>query len=117
MKKKNKLNIIAYSLNGLLFLMGGVLLINDGKLIFATIQLLASILNIIMVLKIRKKRKIEKLNYIILAMNIIVCISVAIDYILANKSYIQFVWFFAAVLSFVALILQMKRKKSLPNNT
>ncbi|GAB5472658.1 MAG: hypothetical protein Mars2KO_07570 [Maribacter sp.] len=115
MKSKDKLNSIAYALNGILFLMGGITLIDDGKLIFAAIQVLASILNIMMVLKIRKKGKIEKLNHIILAMNIVVCISVAVDYILANKSYIQFVWIFAALLSLVALILQMKRKKTLPN--
>lgn len=115
MNNKNKLNIIAFLLNGILFLMGGILLINDGKLTFATIQVLASILNIIMVFKIRNKGKIEKLNYILLAMNIIVCIAIAIDYILEGKSYIQFVWIFAAILSLVALIIEMK-KKSLPSN-
>ena len=114
MNKKNKLNTIAFSLNGLLFLMGGILLIDDGKLIFAVIQILAAILNIIMALQIKNKKNIKTLNFILLAMNVIVCISIAIDNILVGKSYIQYVWMIAAIISLVALILQL-RKKSLPN--
>ena len=111
MKKKNKLIKIAFLLNGLLFLVGGIVLINEGKLIFGIIQILASILNITMILKIRNKKTIEILNYLILAMNIIVCISIAVDNILANKSYIQFAWIIAAIVSLVAIIVQIKKRK------
>jgi hypothetical protein len=114
MNKKNRFTKLAFSINGLLFLMGGISLINDGKSILGVIQLLASIFNITMILKIRNKSSIEKLNYIILAMNIVVCLSIAIDNILAGKLYIQFVWIIAAIVSLVALILQIKRKKTLP---
>lgn len=116
MKKKKKLTKIVFALNGFLFLMGGVLLISDNKLIFGIIQLVASVLNIGMILKFRDDRTMKKLNYATLAMNVIVCTSIAIDNILVGKMYIQYIWFFAAFMSLVALTIQVKKTKILPNH-
>ena len=68
--------------------MGGIVLIGDNKLVLGILQLLAPILNISMIVKIRNEKTSEKLNYAILVMNVIICISISIDYMLANTSYI-----------------------------
>ncbi len=116
MKKKNRLELVAFSLNGFLFLLGGVVLIDENKIVLGIIQLVSSLLNILMIVRIRNKKRVEKLNHAILVMNVIVCISVGIDYMLANKTYIQYAWFFAAVVSLVALIIQIRKKKTLSSN-
>ena len=108
--RKKILTRVAFSLNGALFLLGGIVLIDEGKLVLGIIQLLASILNISMIIKISNKQKVEKLNYVILAMNVVVCLSIAIDYMLANTSYIQYVWILAAIVSLIALLIQMKKR-------
>ena len=64
------------------------MLIGDNKLVLGILQLLAPILNISMIVKIRNEKTSEKLNYAILVMNVIICMSISIDYMLANTSYI-----------------------------
>ena len=105
----NKLTRIAFALNGSLFLLGGILLLGDSKYAFAIIQLLAAVLNIAMLLKIRSTKTVNKLNYAILIMNVIVCLSIATDSFMSGKSYIQYAWILAAIVSFVALLIQRKK--------
>jgi hypothetical protein len=47
-------------------------------------------------------------------MNIIVCFSIAIDNMLADKNYIQYAWLAAAIMSLFALIMHYRKKKTLP---
>lgn len=109
LKTKNKLAKVAFVLNGVLFLMGGVLLIGEGKNVFGIIQFLASILNIAILLNFRNKRSVSKLNIAIFVINLLVCLSISLDYFLAGKSYIQYLYIVAAIISFVALRIQMER--------
>lgn len=112
MTTKNKLARIAFALNGSLFLMGGILLAGDDKYAFALIQILAAVLNIAMLLRITNSKTVNKLNYAILIMNVVVCLSIAIDSFMVGKSYIQYAWIIAAVVSFVALLIQVKKNRS-----
>ena len=116
MKKRSKYTRFAFSLNGFLFLIGGLTLFGDGKIIFGIVQIVAALVNILMVLNFIDRKTKENLNYVTLAMNVIVCISIAIDNILSGKTYIQFVWLIAAGVSLIAFIIQFKKKKNLPNN-
>ena len=52
--RKKRLAIVAFVLNGMLFLLVAWGFINEQKLIFAAIQLLASILNFGMIWNLRK---------------------------------------------------------------
>lgn len=112
MNRKKRLVSITFAINGFLFLMGGLSLIFEDKIIFGMIQLLASMLNILMIVKIRSEKPIVKLNLGVLVMNVIVCISIALDNMLADTSYIQYAWIVAAMASLVAFFIQIKRKKS-----
>ena len=108
LKNNDLLTKVVFALSGILFFIGGMPLLGEDKVIFAIIQILASVLNISMLLEIRSKKTIKKLNYSILSMNVVVGLYVAVDHILSNESYIQYIWFIVAIASFVALIIQIK---------
>ena len=91
--------------------MGGILLAGDGKYAFALIQILTAVLNIAMLLRITNSKTVNKLNYAILIMNVVVCLSIAIDSFMVGKSYIQYAWIIAAIVSFVALLVQVKKNR------
>jgi len=109
-KRKDKFSKIAFLLNGILFLIAGIGLVNDSKLTLGILQLFAAILNLAMIINFKNERAKGILEYAILTMNIIVSLSIALDYILLGKSYIQYAWIIAAFVSLIALI---KRRKSL----
>ena len=103
--------MIAFVLNGMLFLLGAWGFINDQKLFFAAIQLLASLLNFGMIWNLRKGLNKSWLELTILFMNIIVALTVAIDYIQAGKTYIQYAWFFAAFMSAIAFLIKANNNR------
>ena len=110
--KKTKLNKLVFSLNGFLFLMGSITLFDEGKFGFGIVQLIAALINISMILNVKNVKVESNLNYAIMAMNVIVCISVGIDNILSGKTYLQYVWFIAAIMSSIALIVHIKKNKA-----
>lgn len=112
-KIKNRFLRLAFLLNGLIFLFAGAMLISDNKVVFGILQLLASILNLSMIIHFRNENAKKKIEYAILIANIIVSLSIAIDYILSGKLYIQYMWIMAAVMSAIAVIIQVKREKRL----
>lgn len=111
MKNKDKYANLAFLLNGFLFCMGGILSISGQETFFGILQLTAAFLNILMVIRLRKTIT-EKLNFAILAMNIIVCLIIAVEHIQANKMYIQYVWILSAIFSLVALIVGILKKRN-----
>ncbi|MBR9920466.1 MAG: hypothetical protein GYB31_06470 [Bacteroidetes bacterium] len=110
-EKKKRVLKIAFLLNGFLFLLGGVGLVQDGKWGMAVLQFLAAAFNIMMVLPLFKESVKTRLNVLILGMNVMVTASIAWDYHLSGANYIQYAWLTAAVMSLLALFVYLKKKK------
>ena len=115
MKNKKKVAKIAFIINGFLFLMNGIVLINENQLLFGLLYLLAVIFNFGMLYNFKNFKVNESFDYVIFVLNIIISIIVAIQYIQAGKSYIQYAWFIAALFSTIALILKIKKRKMVAN--
>lgn len=113
-KRKNKFSKIAFLLNGLLFLIAGIGLIKDSKLTLGILQLFAAMINLAMILNFKNEKIKRMLDYAILMMNIVVSLSIAVDYMLVGKSFIQYAWIIAAFVSLIALI---KKRKALTSNS
>lgn len=114
-KIKNKLNRIVFLLNGFLFLLGGIVLIDETKWTFGVLHFLGSALNLGMIIKFENKKTKEIIEYAVLAVNVVVSLAIAIDYQLAGKAYIQYAWLMAAIMSSVALGIHIKRRKAIPD--
>ena len=102
---------VAFMLNGVMFLLGGLLLFKGGEFLLGGILLLATLPNISRLMVERETRSTDQINYSILAMNVIVCLSMALDEILSGQSFIQFAWLAVAVISILALVLQLRSRK------
>ncbi len=102
---------LVFALHGMLFFMGGILLIEEDKNILAVIQLSASVLNLSMLLTIQNKKLIDNIHFLILGMNAIICIAAVVINILPKKSYMHYAWFLAAIISLLVLAFQIKSRK------
>lgn len=111
-ERKERINRLVFTLNGFLFVLGGIAPLIEGKLFLGGIQLAAGLFNLLLLLPFTQIRTRVWLNRVVLLLNIVVAISVALDYISAGKRFIQYVWFLAALGSFIALWIQVKREKT-----
>jgi len=84
----------------------------EDKPVFGIIQILASVPNFGVLLSSRNKTANEALKFSTLVMNIIVCLSIGIDAVLSGKTYIQYAWFLAALISTIALVIQLKKGRT-----
>lgn len=109
LNKRQRLSLITFLISGFLFILGGITLLEDEKIILGSIQILAGISNLV-ILAIRNPSIKTKLELVILLFNVIVAITVAIDYILEGRKYLQYAWFLAAFLSGVALVMTRKHR-------
>lgn len=97
----------AFALNAILFLIGGIMLLRASDFLLAAILLLAFILNASRLFKMKERREIENMNYSIMVMNVIVCLSAGME---NSQSYFQYVWYIAAILSVVVLVIDYNSK-------
>lgn len=74
------------------------------------LQLLAAFLNLSMLVPFKSRPMKGKLELGILVMNILVALSIAIDYILIGKTYIQYAWMLVAIMSCVTLLIKLRRR-------
>ena len=109
--RKRKISRILFILNSFLFLISGIDLLTNNKLIFASLQIFAAMLNLSMIVEFKHKQINKKIELLVLVMNIIICIFMAFDYIQSGKSYIQYIWMFAAIMSAIALLIQLQKNK------
>jgi uncharacterized protein (UPF0333 family) len=65
-----------------------------------------------MLLKKLSTKKRISLNYIILILNILVAASVAFNYYFMGKEKVKYLWFFAAFMYTVALIVQVRKQRA-----
>lgn len=111
-KLKAKLFRFSFLINAFIFFTGGLSLLEEGKYALAILQFVTALFNLFMLLKrLSPKRRIT-LNYIILILNILVAASVALDYYFMGKEKIKYLWFFAAFMYTVALIVQVRKQRS-----
>lgn len=110
--RKARLQKIAFVLNGSLFLLGAYGMWEQGKWLFASLQLAAGVLNLLMLLAVLRQRYSHTMASLLLLMNVLVAVSVAVDYFLAGKDYIQYVWLLTALISAVVLLLRWRRGAS-----
>ncbi|SRX54447.1 hypothetical protein AEQU1_01457 [Aequorivita sp. CIP111184] len=110
-KLKAKLFIFSFLINAFIFLLGGLSLLEEGKNALAILQFITALFNLFMLLKKFSPKKRITLNYIILILNILVAASVAFDYYFMGKEKIKYLWFFAAIMYTVALIVQVRKQR------
>ncbi len=116
LNKKQRLSLITFLLSGFLFILGGITLLEEEKIILGSIQILAGISNIVIL--VFKNPSIKgKLEFVILLFNVVVATTVAFDYISEGRKYLQYAWFLAAFLSGVALVMTRKHRTSTVRNS
>ena len=108
--KRKRLSKIVGALNGALFLMGAFSLFGEGKIFFGVLQLIASVFNFIGLARFGNLNVNFFFQQAILLMNVIVALSVAIDYVNKGTQYIQYVWMLTALLSLGVFVLFLRRK-------
>lgn len=113
--RKQKFNRFTFILSGTVFTLGGLLLIMDGKLWLGLIQIVAGVFNYSAV-ALQKRQIQKKLEVMVLIFNILVSVSVAWDYILEQKQYLQYAWLLAAGLSLVAMIITLRKRNNSPTH-
>ena len=111
-ERKERINRLVFTLNGFLFVLGGIPLLLEGKPFLGAVQLTAGLANLLLLLPIKQIRAKVWLNRVVLFLNIVVAISVALDYISSGTRFIQYVWLLAALGSVIALWIQVKREKT-----
>ncbi|XOV93619.1 MAG: hypothetical protein ACFHWX_02690 [Bacteroidota bacterium] len=109
--RKERLTKITFILNGTLFLLGGVAVIDEGNLALGLFQLFTSLLNYVMLIRFSNTRIRQGFEYAMYIMNIVIALLVAFEYIKMGKSYIQYAWILAAILSAFAFIVHVRKKK------
>ncbi len=109
--RKKRFIRMAFLLNGLLFLLGGLDFFGDDKLFLGMLEIFAGMLNLAMLRKAKPRAVKEFLGYAILLMNVVVALSIAIDYFQMGKSYIQYMWLAAAAMSLIAFFIHFRKKK------
>jgi ABC-type transport system involved in cytochrome c biogenesis permease subunit len=110
--KKARLVNAVFLLNGLLFLLGGIGLVQENKIVVGIPHFMAAFLNLSMLANMLTRRMRAWADYVVYAMNIVVASFIAVDYFLMEKKYIQYVWILAAIMSFVALLGHYRREKT-----
>lgn len=110
-EKKRRITKGVFLLNGAVFLLSAVILFYDGKALFASLQMLAGISNVIMLMPVDKKVR-ERFYYIVLVFNIAIALATSLDYFISGKKYIQYAWIIIAVFSFIPLIKKVRKTSS-----
>lgn len=101
---KKRLLLITFAMNGLLFLMGGLDFLDQGKTLFGTIQVVVGVANLLF-LALQKRRTRKSLDQAALLLNAVVCAVVAIDYFDQEKSLLPYAWVLAGIVSLVAFVV------------
>ena len=94
----------------MLFLMGGLDFLDQGKTLFGAIQVVVGIANLLF-LALQKKRTRKSLDRIALLLNAIVCAVVAIDYFDQEKTLLPYAWILAGLVSLTAFFVLSKQSK------
>lgn len=110
-KRKKRLSNVVFLLNGFLFALGSFGFLEEGKSLLGSIQLLAALSNIAMLIPFKQQNIKPLIIYLIFILNIMIATAVAIDLLKSGKAYIQYVWFLSAIISFIALIIHYNKRK------
>ncbi|MCB0750875.1 MAG: hypothetical protein KDC52_05325 [Ignavibacteriae bacterium] len=111
MMKNNKTKFIKISiiLNAVLFILSGISFIGSSKLLFGMIQLVAGFFNLMLLPSVMSQKSKNIVTYLVYVFNIIVAVTISIDYFDVGKKYIQYAWIIVALFSLFALIKYHKK--------
>lgn len=107
--RKEKLKKAIFALNGCLFLLSGITACLDWKIVFGIIQIIAGLINLSFLLKRLTATQKNGLQILVYLMNIIVAITVALDYYNEGTEYIQYVWILTALISVIPLVIFLRK--------
>ena len=111
MTRKERLSRALFALNGGLFVLGTYDGFSKEKWWLTGVYLVAALLNVIAFVKFNHKERRAITNYLVLFMNVIVAGAIALDYQWSGARFIQYAWAFAALMSGIALVLQIKKSR------
>ncbi len=108
--RKKRLLLITFAMNGLLFVMGGLDFLDQGKTFFGSIQVVVGLANLLF-LALQKKRTRKLLDQVALLLNAMVCTVVAIDYFEQGKGLLPYAWILAGLVSITAILVLSNKAK------
>ncbi len=106
MQKNSKFHRMAFVINGIAFMLGSMVFMEDNKTFFGIVLLLAGLVNLAGL--IPRFRNVT--GFWIQIMNIIVAIITAWDYFDSGKKYIQYAWILVAAFSLFLFIQQYRKQ-------
>ena len=106
MQKNSKFHRMAFVINGIVFMLGSMVFMEDNKPFFGIVLLLAGLVNLAGL--IPRLRNVT--GFWVQIMNIIVAIITAWDYFDSGKKYIQYAWILVAAFSSFLFIQQYRNK-------
>lgn len=106
---RKRLTRIAFLFNALLFLKGGLDAYEANDHMFAGIQILATILNILFLSTALGERTTERLTFAMHIINIGVASYTAYLMFVAEKTYLPFAWIIVAIFSVYLLFRQLRK--------
>lgn len=111
MTKKEKLSRFSFVLNGFLFGLSAFTQFSEKSYLVAFIHLLAAAANLLMLVEFNSQSLKEKLNLGVFFMNVVVAVSIALQYYRSGSKYIHFVWILTAVLSSFVFVKMLNNSK------
>lgn len=106
--KQQRISLVTLIMSGMLFLVGGLDYLDQGKLAFGTFQALAGLANLILAF-FKRRDSAKKLDQIALIFNLLTCILIAIDYFREGKQFLPYAYLLASLFSFLALMINRLR--------
>ena len=111
-ERKKILTKISFAINGLVFLLSGIEVLEDSKITLCMLLFAASLVNFLMIPAFRRNKTTGIIGLAVFVMNIVAAISMAIDYFVSGSRYIQYAWILIALLSALGFIIQLRKLRT-----
>ena len=116
-KKQRSIRFVLI-VNAFTLFMGGLHFVGDGKIGFGSLQFITAALNVALLFTNTPARTSYCLYLLLFALNILIAISIAYDYIQQGSKYIQYMWMLTAGITLGAsIVFARKNKTTLQTNT
>lgn len=109
--RKKRFARLAFGLNGALFLLASFSALQEDKPLLFAVQLIAGVVNLLVLAFSRKPGAVRRLNYLTFIMNFVVALVVAQDYRSGGTDYLHYVWYLVALFSIVALVVVLRKER------
>ena len=113
-KAKNKLLKITYITGAVAFISGGIDAYIQQKLLLGLLLIFAGVINVFMILTFNYKRELT--GVAAYGLNIVTAVVISINYFQSGSKFIQYAWILLAVLTIIALIIQLNKMSQEKSN-